>query len=461
MAGAHPNILMIVADQQRWDCLGAAGRTAVSTPHLDRLAADGTFFEHAFTPIPVCGPARQAMLSGLAPDSYGGLWNLDFLNCPALQPSDHFFMAGLRRAGYRSTLIGKWNVSQQHTPQDFGFDRQISLKEEMAAAARRYPDPAWPHGWLGDPSPVALADSRTHLAARAACKQMEQDAQSGQPWLIRVDFQDPHLPCRPSEPFASMYRPEELAPWDSFPDTLANKPYIQHQQRVNWKLQDKTWQDWSRTVALYLAMISQIDAAVGLMLDKLAGLGLAEKTIVIYTSDHGDLCGGHGMIDKHYVLYDDVTRIPLIVRDPRLGGGKRVKSFVSHLDLGATIADLCGLSGVDAGHGRSLQPLLEGLEELDRDAAVCSANGQQFGLFTQRSIRTADWLYVWNLTDTDELYAVQSDPGQLVNRIGDPQLEPVLTTLRQRLYETLKARQDPFVRTDWVRDQLMSNQKLT
>jgi arylsulfatase A-like enzyme len=461
MACEKPNILMIVADQHRWDCVGAAGRYPARTPHLDQLAADGAFFEQASTPIPVCGPARQALLSGLAPDSYGGLWNLDFLDCPALLPSERFYMAALKRSGYHSTLIGKWNVSRRHTPQDFGFNRHIDLNDEFARAAGKYPDLVWPNSWFGDPSPVALADSKTHLAARVACEQMEADAKSGSPWLIRVDFQDPHLPCRPSEPFASMHRPEDMVPWDSFADSLANKPYIQHQQRVNWQLQDRTWQDWSRTVALYFGMVSQIDDAVGRMLERLADLGLAENTIVLYTSDHGDLCGGHGLIDKHYVLYDDVIRVPLIVRDPRRSRKNlRIRSFVSHLDLGATIAGLCGLTGVDPGHGRSIESMLDGQEQPERDQAVCSANGQQFGFFAQRCIRTQDWLYVWNLTDIDELYDLRRDPGQLENRICDPDLIPDLTALRQRLYNTLKARSDPFVRTDWVRDQLMNNRKL-
>jgi arylsulfatase A-like enzyme len=336
-----PNILMIVADQHRWDCLGAAGRYPIRTPNLDRLAAGGACFSRAFTPIPVCGPARQALLSGLAPDSYGGLWNLDFLDCPALLPADHFYMSALRRAGWHSTLIGKWNVSRRHAPLDFGFDRHMDLKEIFAKAAEAYPEPAWPNGWFGDPSPVRLSDSKTHLAARAACEQMMAAEKTGRPWLIRVDFQDPHLPCRPSEPFASLYRPQDMVPWDSFADRLDSKPYIQHQQRVNWQLQDKTWQDWSRTVALYFGMISQIDDAVGLLLDQLAALGREQDTLVLYTSDHGDLCGGHGLIDKHYVLYDDVTRVPLLLRWPcRIPGGLRLDAFVSHLDLGATLADL-------------------------------------------------------------------------------------------------------------------------
>ncbi len=462
MTKKKPNLLLIVADQQRWDCVGAAGAYPVQTPNLDRLAAEGTFFEKAFTTIPVCGPARQAMLSGLAPDSYGGLWNQNFLACADLLPQDDFWLAGLARAGYKSSLIGKWNVAQNYRPVDFGYHNYIDLAQATAKAQAAYAQPAWPGGWFGDPSPFALADSATHVAAGLALEQIEQDYKSDQPWLIRLDLPDPHLPCRPCQPFASMYQPQDLPAWPGFGDDLADKPYIQRQQLVNWQLQGKTWQEWSRTVALYLGMISQIDAAVGLLLERLDLLGLAQDTIVIYTSDHGDMCGSHGMIDKHYVLYDDVTRVPFLLRYPaQVKAGQRASQYVSHLDLGATIADLCQLDGVNPGHGQSLLPLLKGKTMPGKDHAVCSSNGQQFGLYSQRSIRTDDWLYVWNLTDTDELYSVQADPGQKNNLIKAASLELELAALRRQLYETLLSRNDPFARTDWLHVQLLQGKKLT
>ena len=255
--------------------------------------------------------------------------------------------------------------------------------------------------WFGESSPVRLEDSKTHWIAAQACSLMDRYASSGSPWLIRTDFTDPHLPCRPSVPFAGMYDPDALEPWDSFGDKLENKPYIQRQQVRNWGLESLGWQDWKSCVAFYYGMVSQVDDAAGIMLKKLDDLGLAGDTIVIYTSDHGDLCGGHGMLDKHYVLYDDVTRVPLVIRQPdAAGAGSRAGEFVSNcLDLGATIRDLCDLEGVEAGHGRSLAPLLQGDRQPDRDFAVSSSSGQQFGLYTQRSIRTADWLYVWNMTE--------------------------------------------------------------
>lgn len=457
-----PNILLLVADQHRWDCVGAAGRFAIRTPHLDQLAREGAFFEHAFTPAPVCSPARQALLSGLDPNSYGGFWNPDFVPTPTLAPDPAYYTAVLERAGYCCSLIGKWNTSLTHQPADFGFRNHIDYSGYEKMLAGQYPNLDWQRGWFGEASPVALADSKTHWAARQACELIEASTGQAEPWLVRVDFSDPHLPCHPSEPFASQVDLDQLEPWDSMDDPLCHKPYIQRQQVLNWQLEGYRWPDWQQTVACYHAMIAQIDDAVGIMLAKLDQLNLTGRTLVIYTSDHGDLCGGHGLLDKHYVLYDDVTRVPLIMRYPdQIPAGLRIGGFVSNcLDMAATLQDICGLNGVNPGHGRSLAPLLAGTEQPGRDFAVSAGNGQQFGLYTQRSIRTAEWLYIWNTTDLDELYAVKSDPGQKDNRIDDPDLTGILAQLRSQLHGELVRREDPFAGSGWLDGQLLQGRKV-
>jgi arylsulfatase A-like enzyme len=456
----QPNILLIIADQHRWDAMGTSRRFCINTPNIDGLARDGAFFEHAFTPCPVCAPARQSLLSGLAPDSFGALWNNDFIPTPTVRPDDGYFTAALGRSGYRCGLIGKWNSSTEFPPSAFGFSDHIGFEEYNKLLSTHYPALTYRNQWFGEPSPVALEDSKTHWMARQACGLMDQYTTQGKPWMVRVDFTDPHLPCRPSQPFASMYDPDALEPWDSFGDTLEGKPYIQRQQLVNWGLEGLKWEDWKTSVAQYYGMVSQIDDAVGIMLGKLASLGQADDTIVIYTSDHGDLGGGHGMLDKHYVLYDDVTRVPFIIRHPPSAkAGVRVGEYVSNcLDLGATIGDLCAVE-VNPGHGRSLAPLLRGELQPERDFSVSSSNGQQFGLYTQRCIRTADWLYVWNLTDVDELYSVPADPGQKHNLISDAALADTVADLRRHLHGELIRRNDPFAQTGWLDCQLLEGKK--
>ena len=458
MTKKKPNILLLIADQHRWDCLGRSNCFPVSTPNLDRLADQGAFFQHAFTPTPVCAPARQALISGLAPESFGALWNPDFIETATVKPDEHFYTAALSGSGYDCTLIGKWNTSLNHSPADFGFNNHISWQEHSKLIAAKYPELNWQRGWFGEASPIELEDSKTHWAAGQACQAMSRAVDQSKPWFVRVDFSDPHLPCRPSSPFASMFNPADIQPWSSFPDPLEYKPYIQKQQVKNWQLEHFTWADWQQTAALYYGMIAQQDDAIGQILSHLDILEQQSETLVVFTSDHGDLCGGHGMIDKHYVLYDDVTRVPLIVRYPdEVAAGLRIEAFVSSaLDFAGTVADFCQLDQVSRGHGRSWAPLLGEENQPGRDFAVSSGHGQQFGLYCQRSIRTRDWLYVWNLTDIDELYSVNDDPGQIDNRIDSPELGDVLRHLRRQLHRELVRRQDPFITSGWLDQQLLS-----
>ncbi|MDI9497936.1 MAG: sulfatase-like hydrolase/transferase [Bacillota bacterium] len=468
-----PNILLILGDQHRADCVGVANRhappdvtvqPAALTPRLDRLGREGAVFTRAYTPAPVSAPARQALLSGRAPESFGALWNPNFIPTPTVKPEPGQHVAALRRAGYRSCLVGKWNSSMEHGPADFGFDCHIDPALHLQELARSHPDLEWTGGWLGETSPLTPEETAVGWGARQVERRLADFAGTQDPWFIRWDLAEPHLPCRPPACFMELFTDRELEPWAGFADPLEGKPYIQSQQLLNWELEEhwNDWDWWQPVVRRYLAVIAEIDAAVGRVLDVLEEIGQARDTLVIYSSDHGDLCGAHGMLDKHYVLYDDVTRVPLLLRWPAGVRGAVVRSepVCSMFDIGATIIDACGLDGADPGLGESLLPLARGAEGGGRDAVVMAAHGQQFGLHTQRGLRTADWLYVWNLTDVDELYDCRRDPGQRENRIADPACAVILAALRKRLHKELRRRGDPFVGTPWTDRQLLDGRQV-
>jgi arylsulfatase A-like enzyme len=217
---------------------------------------------------------------------------------------------------------------------------------------------------------------------------------------------------------------------------------------------------WAPAVARYYSAVSQLDDAVGIILGALAASGEDENTVVIYTSDHGDMCGSHGMLDKHYVLYDDNTRVPLIIRAPGFRS-RRDESFVSNcLDIAPTVCDLAGLAHTKE-HGASLLPLMRGESpEGWRTAVTSGVNGQQFGLFVNRMLRTKDYKYIWNPTDTDELYSLRSDPGELVNLINRPEHKELIASMRRALYDELKRQDDRLTCTGWLDRQLLEGKKL-
>ena len=458
----QPNILFIEVDQHRYDCTEMTS-DAVRTPHLDRLARQGTQFSNAYCPIPTSCPARQCLLSGLWPEQHHGLWNWDItLKAPEFDAptwSEALAAQGRYKLGY----VGKWHVHPEKTPLDYGFDDYIPEKGPYDEWRKSHQLPAFVNfhdgPYFGGYDPVGKDSTKTHWLARQAIALIREYAESGQPWLVRLEFSEPHLPCFPAKEFFDRYDPDAIPAWANFSEDFTDKPYIQEQQLYNWGIEDFTWDNWKEYVRRYYAMITQVDDAVGLVLKELKKSGLDKNTLVIYTSDHGDACGSHRMIDKHYVLYDEEVRVPLVMRWPGvIRKGIMDKRFIiSALDLAATIAEVTGLDFPT--QGQSLLPLFSGDPIPWRDCAFSNYNGQQFGLVTQRMIRTEHTKYVWNLTDVDELYDLDADPAELHNLIHDPAYAPILAELRKRLYESLLERKDPIARQEAAKYQLLQGKK--
>ncbi|WP_462413640.1 sulfatase-like hydrolase/transferase [Neobacillus sp. Marseille-QA0830] len=470
-----PNILYIMVDQQRYDCLGFSEKYPVKTPNLDQLANEGVWFSNAYTHIPLCCPARQSFLNGRRPETFGALWNYDLgPKIPAIDPQEYSWPRELGKKGYQTAYLGKWHVHPTYDPTHFGYDSYVSEEEYAEFRKQRYPHLKYNNGikidqddsvntWFGGIDPVPLQDTRTHWLSGKAIKMMEKYAETKQPWHIRLEFTEPHLPCTPHQSFAERYPPETVPEWTNFYDTFENKPYIQRQQLVTWGMEHFTWADWAPIVARYYAIISQVDDAIGQVLDALKRMGLEQDTVVVFTSDHGDMCGGHRMMDKHYVMYDDIVRVPLIVRWPeKLKTNFVCDDFVYNLlDISPTILELSGINPPQIHQGKSLIPLLKGEDVPDwRKEVVSTYNGQQFGLFTQRMLRTQRWKYIWNTTDVDELYDLQEDPDELKNVIHHERHQPVIQQLRTRLYHILLEEGDTLVDNHWMKEQLTKGRKI-
>lgn len=459
-----PNILMITVDQLRYDCIGYSRVYPVRTPNLDQFASESIWFSSAYAHLPVCGPARQSFMNGRRPEAIGCLWNYNNgLKIPALEPVEYSWPRELKNLNYRTAYIGKWGVHPHHDATMYGYDQYIDEKEYEHFQKEHYPNIRFENSYFGENNPIPVEDSRTHWTAKKTTDIIQELSRSSEPWHIRVNFSEPHLPCRPSNPFSDMYCPDDIPMWDNFKESFKDKPYIQKQQLYNWGIENNTWDDWAPIVSRYYGIISQLDEAIGRIFSILDKLGVSENTIVIYTSDHGDLCGAHRMMDKHYVLYEEVIKVPLIIRWPkRIHGNRICEKFVyNFLDLPPTILQWLKSDVPDFFAGRSLVELLDGEEVADwRNEVVSTYNGQQFGLYTQRMIRNRQWKYIWNTTDIDELYSLEEDPCELVNRIYDPKFSSILKELREKLYRQLIYDQDGLVDNEWMKSQLLNGQKL-
>ena len=458
VSAQQPDILLIVCDQLRYDCIGSSRIRPVKTPHLDTMARGGLRFANAFTPQPLCCPARQSLLTSRRPERDGFLWNHDIaLKTPSLMPGEKLWPRLLSEAGYRTAYAGKWHESETCDPTAFGYDTYDGDAGYSAYKEELYGHMEYTGGIGGEIDPVATADSHTHWLARQASARLLELAKSDGPWHLRVDFTEPHPPYRPTAGFADMYDPDSIRAWDSFNENFTNKPYIQKQMLYTWGIEDYGWARWAPIVARYFACVSQLDDAVGHIMDALERCGRAGNTLVVLTTDHGDMCGAHRMIDKHNVLYDDIVHVPLLVKWPRLlRADAEISAFVQNtLDIGPTLLEAAGLPAQSNSDGRSLFPLFGGDIPADwRDCAVSTYNGQQFGLYTQRMLRDNDWKYIWNTADTDELYCLREDPAELVNRARDPLCAKTLENMRRRLCDVLTKEGDGLLKSYWMRDQL-------
>lgn len=462
MPEKSPNILFIMYDQQRYDCLQMSKMFPVKTPNLARIADNGVYFEHAYTPIPVCVPAREALFTGKRPETLGGLWNPHIVFPTRQLPPDLYsWSRTIKESGYNTAYLGLWEFDCDRQPSYYGYDSYFGRADINRIINEKYPDVKYTNGYFGESNPIPLEDCYTHQVARLACEKLDELHSKGKPWYLHIDSPEPHLPCRPSAPFDTMYDPDLIEPWGSIGETFEGKPYIQKQQLINWELENRTWDDWKKTVAMYYGMVSQIDDAVGRILDKLESIGEIENTIIVYTADHGDLGGGHRLIDKHYNMYEDICHVPLAIRWDGHIKPERYTGYVQHcLDIPPTLLSLLGLQlPENVFQGTDISScLLEGKATDGRDHAVSTYNGQQFGLYCERMICNENYKYVWNLTDIDELYDLKNDPNELKNIIYDENLKETVADLRNKLYAELKRCGDPII--GWTSGQLLKNRKI-
>jgi arylsulfatase A-like enzyme len=455
---ARPNVLMIVSDQERADVLGCYGGPC-RTPAIDRLAADGVRFETCLAPTAICSPTRASFLTGLYPHGHGILNNVhepDALRVE-LAPGTVTYPELLREAGYRLGYVGKWHAGRGG-PQALGFHDVVMAPDVVAGAndeaiVEAEPELSepiyarYPHGRLLiagiDPRPPQATETRRD--SDAAIGLLRQYADLDQPFCIRLDFEGPHHPYMPPEEFAAPYEPRAIPPWPNFVDDATIKPAAQArliEQRgvVGW-----TWADWQPVVARYFGFVSFIDAEIGRVLDTVDALGLRETTVVIHTADHGDMTGSHGgQFNKGPLMYDEICRVPLIVRDPRSAGRGVYHGLVGSPALMPTILELAGVPVPPGLHVSSLVPSIDDPAPApEGDAAYAEYHGDEWGLYSMRMIRTRTAKYVYSPHGTDELYDLEADPYELVNRVEDPAHSELRARLQGRLRDWMIKTDDP------------------
>jgi arylsulfatase A-like enzyme len=468
MPETRPNLLLILTDQQRWDTLGAGGNSAIHTPNLDRLAARGVSFGQAFSPAPVCAPARAALLTGLTPS------RLHFTaNEGSLERDTETIAHWLGAAGYSTTALGKMHFTAPKgsavRPWELtgGFQhRVISEETRWARQARslaevgfddydRYLIERGLWGW-GTPPEIGYNEIKPVISAlpeehgvtawlgRLAADWLRQPPSA--PFFLFASFVKPHAPYDPPLEWAGLYDPAAVpTPVRSSTELgRANPHYAEERRWREWRLYSDFAGQQAR--AHYYANISLIDKYIGQMLDALEASGQADNTFVIFASDHGDMLGDHWAWFKN-LAYDGAARVPLLLAGPGLPAGVRADASVVTLhDVTATLLSRAGLPIPAGCPGRDLGDFVQPAAPARREMTVIEVNkpGQR-----TRAARTPDWLYVhWENGGFEELYDLRADPGQLHDLSAEPAFAATRRDLRAAVVDWLREWGDP----DWELD---------
>lgn len=484
----RPNVLFIMTDQQRWDAMQCAGNLEIKTPNMDRIAREGVQFVNAYSACPVSVPARTSILTGRT------IFNTKVLTNNEVEsdsiPHIPTFDQVLADNGYRTEYYGKWHSPYQfaskyknvvkttnkdkHAPnvqsnveayreyltKNFGeapkplegelidfmslrpytplaVDGRFGTKQEFERNGRPSKSPgdsqANNFGIFKTKSDASLTAFEGHEALEAL-KAMP----GNQPFSLTCSFGPPHPPFIVPVEYAEMYNMDLLSLPQSILDELNNAPYTHSRQVLDARFRKPEMVKQMKW--MYYAMITQVDDWVGKLLDELDRKGIADNTLVVFVSDHGEMLGDHGLVSKNK-MYEGSARIPLLMRYPKaIQAGKKVETPVSHHDIFATILDYTRMK-TSTNDGRSLRKLIDGKKDkVDYSVSAWGAINNGGPLM----IRKGDWKLIVYLQmnekqkSTNALYNLKTDPLEMTNLIGANPDKAKYEKTAEELRQTLK-----------------------
>jgi arylsulfatase A-like enzyme len=418
----RPNIIFLLADDLRWDALGCMGNCIIQTPHIDALAKRGVRFRNAFVTTSICAVSRASIFTG----QYARRHKInDFVTDLAPEAFARTYVALLRAAGYRVGFIGKFGVGARLPAKAFDYWR----------------------GFPGQGSYFKKGET-VHLTRRMGDDALEflKTCDRGTPFCLSVSFKSPHaqdgapreFPPDPRDEdlYANVKIPVPKTADDQFFRALPE--FVQKSEgRKRWQRRFATPEQYQKVVRDYYRLITGMDREIGRIVAALEQLGLADNTLIVFTSDNGFFLGERGMADK-WLMYEESIRVPLIVCDPRLPAPRRgnsVEAMALNIDLAPTLLDYAGLPAPREMQGRSLRPLVAGRPVAWRTDWFYEHHTLPKIIPPSEGVRTERWAYLrWMAVEpaVEELYDVQADPLEEHNLAGRPEHRETLARLRAR-----------------------------
>ncbi|MBB6462630.1 sulfatase-like hydrolase/transferase [Flammeovirga kamogawensis] len=479
-----PNVLFIQTDQHVWYGLDFVDK-GFDTPNLNTLAENGTYFSNAIVTTPSCSPARGTFVTGMYPHSNTIINNL------VSKPNAKYKQHGVEKIEYQLTEnilfdkgyftghYGKWHIGKKKVlkcykgslleGQSHSYDANKNYKEKLAKEmAKINPKPSdqelwgyplyqskvfteasgntkWKHKGIlatGETSiPVELLPhtSITNEAIRTV------KAKKGQPWMITVSYHPPHIPWAMPEPYFSMYNREDMKVDMSESDKVHPNANNMDAQRLGRLVGEKGIKEY---LAIYRSQVKYMDEEVGRIIQSLKETGQYENTLIIFTSDHGDIQGRFGAMGKSLDgFYDELVRVPLIVKAPNSTNKKMLKDKhqVSIIDIMPTILDYCGIEIPKQVQGASLKPLVNDKKIVWRKYNVCERTYPHKNDYVCRMITDSHYKYVFYSNGPDALYDLKKDPKELKNVIDNKKYKGKVEELKTALTEWMVESNDTYL----------------
>jgi len=435
----RPNILIIYADQMRYDAMGCAGNPVIRTANIDRLSAEGVHFEEAYTSYPICCPFRASVLTGKYAQGHGMIQN----HFP-LRGGQGFLAEYLKEAGYQTGYIGKWHLEGGPKPgfvppeRGFGFDHFIGFNRGHDYRSSIYYDDAGQAYHSARYEPDYQTDQFMEFIDGA----VETDA----PFFGYLSYGPPHFPMDMPDHLRRIYKPGEVPLPPGVPDPdlqrriqdhrtnvlcggdprSGHKSHCSHETKPVGEVETEA--EIREFIAEYYGMIHNIDWNLGRVLNQLDALGVAGETMVIFLSDHGDMLGQHGYFcGIKNQGFRASMHVPLIVRYPARFKPQRTQAMIDvGVDMMATLLDLLGIDMPEGRDSQSYLPVLDGAAHEHRDRLwyqvfrQTGGNPIEYTPYAERGMRSKDWLYVRRKDHRACLFDQRADRDEQVNLVDDP-----------------------------------------
>lgn len=459
---SKPNVVLITLDECKASVLGSYGNSDAYTPHMDQLSRQSVQFDRAFCTFPKCAPSRAALITGRYPhvEGHRTLPGLD------VRRGENNLIWEMKKQGYKTAMFGKNHTIDQEWLSDC-FDEYHHPRKGLDVPWQRRPfetdDDLFRAFYRG---PFAdVEEMSDYHATQDGMAFIEKHSQ--EPFLLLLNYNAPHPPYTDIPPFIDRIRERhirlpQMEPLDETPDVL--RAY-----REVYELEHLTEQQWRKVVEAYYSLVSFIDDQVGQVLGAIDRLGLAEETIVVLTSDHGDFAGEHGAVEKwDTMFYDCLVRVPLYIRWPEhIQADRKAEAMVENVDIAPTLMELCGLGVPKWMQGQSLASLLRGETDQHKKAVFCEGGVEEkllhlavqmdseeharrhpnyhwkqklllehpSTLCRAKMIRTERWKLVYRVDGRKELYDLLHDPEEFHNVADTAQHKEVLIDLMEQLLQ--------------------------